>query len=89
MATAKGGARPGAGRKAGGTNSVTPDIKAMTRRYANDAVQTVFKIMKSSKFEGNRFAAAKELMDRGFGKPTNVQGGDPDMPTHMTISWEE
>ena len=88
MATKRGGARPGAGRKAGGTNSVTPDIKQMTRRYADEAVQAVYNIMKKSKFESNRFAAAKELMDRGFGKPTQAIGSDPDMPTELRISWQ-
>lgn len=87
MGTSKGGARPGAGRKAGGTNSVPPDIKQLARRYAGESIQTVYNVMKKSKLEGNRIAAAQILMDRGFGKPSQALTGDPDMPVELRISW--
>lgn len=90
MTTPKGGARPGAGRKAGGSNSVAPDIKQLARKYAHEAIETVYNVMKKSKIEGNRVAAAQILMDRGFGKPTQAMGVDPDTPTgKFTISWEK
>lgn len=64
-----GGRRPGAGRPKGVPNRVTADIKALAQLYGPDAIDTLAEIMKN---EGHppaaRVAAAKELIDRGFGK---------------------
>lgn len=89
MATSKGGARPGAGRKAGGSNSVAPDIKVLARRYSGEAMETLYNVMKKSKNESNRTAAAREILDRGFGKPSQAVVGDPDLPVDIRISWKE
>lgn len=82
MATPKhGGKRPGAGRPKGVPNRVTADIKALAQTYGPDAIDTLAKIMKNEAApEASRIAAAKELIDRGFGKATQPIAGDPDMP---------
>jgi hypothetical protein len=90
MAAKKGVPNPNAGRPKGAKNAISPDIKLLARKYANEAIETVFNVMKKSKIESNRIAAAQILMDRGFGKPTQQMGVDPDQPTgKFTISWEK
>ena len=71
MATA---GRPPGGQKFGGRqkgtlNKVTADIRAMAQTYGPEAVDTLAEIMRDeSKPDAARIAAAKELLDRGFGK---------------------
>ena len=71
MATA---GRPPGGQKFGGRqkgtlNKVTADIRAMAQTYGSEAVDTLAEIMRDeSKPDAARIAAAKELLDRGFGK---------------------
>jgi hypothetical protein len=66
------------GRQKGTLNRSTADIKALAQVYGSDAVETLAEIMKD---EGQppaaRVAAAKELIDRGYGKamqPTELSG---------------
>lgn len=69
------------GRSKGTPNRATADIKALAQTYGPDAIDTLADIMKSeSAPEAARIAAAKELIDRGFGKATQPISGDPDMP---------
>ena len=71
MATA---GRPPGGQKFGGRqkgtlNKVTADIRVMAQTYGPEAVDTLAEIMRDeSKPDAARIAAAKELLDRGFGK---------------------
>lgn len=77
------------GRKAGVPNNIPPDIKHLARKYAVESIETVYRVMKRSKFEQNRVAAAQILMDRGFGKPTQAIAGDPEMPVQITVKWQD
>lgn len=87
------GSKPGerrGGRKAGTPNANTPDVKALARKYTHASIETLAKIMLRSKNEVNRSIAAEKLLDRGWGKPTQALGVDPDQPTgKFTISWEK
>lgn len=68
------------GRKAGAPNRVTADIKALAQTYGPEAVDTLAEIMRDGSHPpAARVAAAKELIDRGFGKavqPTELSGKD-------------
>lgn len=64
----KGGRRPGAGRKPGIPNKLTADVKALASKYGADAIATLKHLMLKGEHEQVRFAAAKELLDRGYGK---------------------
>jgi len=69
------------GRKKGTPNKATRDIKAMAQEYGEEAVTTLATIMKDESHPpAARVAAAKELIDRGYGKATQPIAGDPDMP---------
>lgn len=79
MAT-RGGKRPGAGRKAGSLNKTTADIKALAQLYGADAIDALADIMKSEKNPpAARVAAARELLDRAFGKASQPVGQAADL----------
>src|SRR4051812_28638292 len=65
---ANGGKRPGSGRKKGVPNKVTLELKALAQPHGPRVIEELAKIMTKSKNEMARIAAAKELLDRGFGK---------------------
>ncbi|MFY4709953.1 hypothetical protein [Burkholderia glumae] len=67
---ARGGKRPGAGRPAGVPNKITADIKALAQEHGPAAILELATILKSSENDQARIAAAKELLDRGYGKAT-------------------
>lgn len=92
MATA---GRPPGGQKFGGRqkgtlNKVTADIRSMAQTYGPEAVDTLADIMRDeTKPEAARIAAAKELLDRGFGKsPQSLditsEGAQIFVPKEMT-----
>jgi len=100
--TSRGGRRPGAGRKPGVPNKLTADVKALASEYGPEALQTLVHIMTEGESEQARIAAAKELLDRGFGKPSQqfevnkkprvtviVQGVLPQRPALTAPSTEE
>jgi len=68
----RGGRRPGAGRKPGVPNRLTQDVKALAAQYGPDALETLVRIMNQGESEQARIAAAKELLDRGFGRPAQA-----------------
>lgn len=79
MARPKGLPKTG-GRQKGSSNKVTADIKALAQAHCADAVDTLASIMTDVETPAAaRVAAAKELIDRGYGKavqPTELSGKD-------------
>lgn len=66
--TGPGGKRPGAGRKPGSVNKVTAEIRSAAQAYGAEALETLAELMRDSDNPGVRVAAAKELLDRGYGR---------------------
>jgi len=62
-----------AGRPKGSKNKVSACIQEMAEPYGKRAVATLRRLMDKSDNEAIRLQAAKELLDRGYGKPTQVQ----------------
>ena len=66
------GSKPGerrGGRKAGTPNKVTADVRALAQKYGPKALNTLAKIMDGSEQPAAaRVSAAKELLDRAYGK---------------------
>lgn len=75
-----GGKRPGAGRPKGRPNKVGADVRAMAQQYGAEAVKRLYELMTTAESEQAQISAAKELLDRGYGKSTQPIAGDPDMP---------
>lgn len=66
------------GRQKGTPNKATAEIKLIARKYGEDAIKELARIMSEGENEQARIAAIKELLDRGFGKATQPVGQDPD-----------
>lgn len=78
----KGGKRPGAGRPKGVPNKATAAIREIAGQYTEQAVTALVSILAGG--EGipaaAQVAAAKELLDRAHGKPSQAltgEGGGP------------
>ena len=52
------------------------DLRSLARSYTELAVQTLAGIAQNGQNEGARVSAATSLLDRGWGKPTQLHGGD-------------
>ena len=84
----KGQPRTG-GRQKGTPNKATAELRDIARQYTAEAVETLVKIMLKGEAEAARIAAARELLDRGHGKATQViagEGGGPVM-TSVRVSF--
>ena len=57
------------GRKAGTPNKVTAEVRTLAQQHGADAIGTLAEIMAdTTRNENARIAAARELLDRGYGK---------------------
>lgn len=89
MAKAKGAAKTG-GRQKGTPNKATAEIKALAQKHGASAIAECLRIMKNSESDQARISAAKEIMDRAYGKPAQAIVGDEDeapIKTVMEIVW--
>lgn len=77
---ARGGARPGAGRRKGSANKATVVVRDAAQAFTEDALSTLSKIMKDDEAPAAaRVAAANALLDRGHGKPKqSVEASGPE-----------
>lgn len=74
---ARGGSRPGAGRKKGALNKATADVKALARKYAPSVIAELARLATGAESEQARVAAGKEILDRAYGKaPQALTGPD-------------
>ncbi|MFA9475135.1 MAG: hypothetical protein ACERJ2_11295 [Filomicrobium sp.] len=67
------GSAPGerrGGRQPGTPNKATEEIKAIAREYGPDAIEQLAHLMHHAKSEQARISAAKEILDRSYGKAT-------------------
>ncbi|MGZ8915787.1 MAG: hypothetical protein ACXW1Z_22115 [Methylobacter sp.] len=66
-----GGKRPGSGRKKGIPNKATVSLKNMTSQYTEQALTVLVELMQDLDTPATaRIQAAREVLDRGHGKPT-------------------
>lgn len=75
---ARGGKRAGAGRPKGAVNRSTSTLRDLAREHTEDALAVLVKIAKAGESEAARVSAANSLLDRGYGKPSNVLTGNED-----------
>jgi hypothetical protein len=78
--------RGGPGRSKGVPNKATAEIKALAQVYGPAAIDVLVGIMTSvDQPPPARVAAAKELLDRGYGKSKETVAVENDMPPVMVI----
>lgn len=77
------------GRQRGVPNKATAEIKSVAQKHGPEAVRVLVSIMKNAKAAAPaRVAAAKELLDRAYGKPPQShtgEGGGPIQHRHVTF----
>ena len=71
------------GRPKGIPNKSTAEIKEAAQAYGPAALTTLATIMRNSDNDQARMAAAKELLDRGYGKTT--QSVDMNVTGNITV----
>lgn len=79
------GSKPGerrGGRVKGTPNKATASIRDIARQYTDEAVKALVGVL-SDESAAARVAAAKEILDRGYGKATTVIGGDTENPIRI------
>lgn len=84
------GSKPGerrGGRKKGTPNKATRELKELARDYTADALTTLEQVMKGSESDAARVAAAKEFLDRGYGRAAQAHTGPEGGPIAIGISW--
>ena len=81
--------QPGQSGNPGGRPRENAEVKALARQYTERAILTLASIMQNEDAKGSeRVAAASALLDRGYGKPAQTIGGDPEgAPVAMSVTW--
>lgn len=64
------------GRQVGTKNSDGSVVAKHAAKYAKRLIDELFAIATTAPEKGARVAAAKEILDRGLGRPTQMIGGD-------------
>lgn len=72
---------PGSGRVKGQPNHATAEVKGLARKHGEDAIKTLATLMKTADSDQAKIAAARELLDRGYGKARQPLGDEGDKPT--------
>ncbi len=101
----RGGRRAGAGRKRKDAVSATAlpalelkaaltapapeQVEPLAARYVHLALEALFNILVNGKSDAQKVAAAEEVLDRGWGKPTVDSGGDQMLPFFGTAPARE
>lgn len=86
--SSRGGKREGAGRKKGIPNKATAELKDLARQYTSEALEALVKILRESESDQAKVSAAREVLDRGYGKATTMIGGDPTAPLSVVTRIE-
>lgn len=73
--------KPGQSGNPSGRKKDQSTVRVLARKYTREAIGTLASIMKSPKAsESARVAASEAILSRGWGKPTQMLGNDPDNP---------
>ena len=89
------------GRVKGTPNKTSLDIRALAQMHGPAVIERLLRLsgcmrdsaghpVTGSDSDTVQVMAMRELLDRGYGKATQMIGGDPDAgPVHMTFQWLE
>jgi len=67
------------GRQKGTPNKATAHIKELAREYTAEALEALVSVIRGADGAA-KVAAAREILDRGYGKASQVIAGDEDHP---------
>ena len=72
LSKGRGGARNGAGRKAGIPNKATGEIRDLAKQYTAKALRALVDVLEDSDSDPARVSAANAILDRGWGRPSQT-----------------
>jgi hypothetical protein len=75
---------PRAGRKKGVPNKATRDVKAAAQEHGTKALDKLVALLDSENDE-TALKAARELLDRAYGKPAQMLQGDAEKPIEHNV----
>jgi hypothetical protein len=76
------------GRSKGTPNKATKDIKEICRGHGPAVIDGLLRLSKEADSDAAKIAASKEILDRAYGKATQMIGGDKDNPIRAKIAVE-
>jgi len=78
--------RPGQSGNPGGRPRVVGELRELARAHAPEAIEELARLAMKARSESARVAAIRELLDRGYGKPTQFLATDNEASwKHMTL----
>ena len=78
--------RPGTSGNPGGRPKAIRDVVELARQLTPEAIRTLSTVMKTSRSDSARVAAAQVILDRGWGKPVQaVNLGPAVSETHPSV----
>lgn len=72
-------------RGRGGPGPEVAQVKKYARKNSIEAIRAIMSLVRHSKLDRVRLAAAEAILDRAIGKPTQMIGGDPDAPLQLGV----
>jgi hypothetical protein len=77
------------GRAAGTPNKATADLKTTAREYGPRVIEKLWGICEKGESDQAKINAARELLDRGYGKPAQAVTGADEGPVTIIhkVQW--
>ena len=73
----------------GGRPRVVAEVRELARAHAPEAITELVRLTKEAKSDTARIAAIKELLDRAYGKATQLVAAENDEPSLNDMNIEE
>lgn len=73
------------GRQAGTLNKATADVKEAARAHGPQAIAILARLMVEADSDAAKIAACDKILDRAYGKPTQLHGGDEGAAAIRTV----
>ena len=70
--------KPGQTGNPGGRPKALAQVRELAREYTEEAIQKLVELMRKADSDQAQILAANSLLDRGWGKPVQTLGGDPE-----------
>lgn len=77
------------GRVKGTPNKNTEKVARLARKHGLEAIRELYRLMTTAAEKAVRVSAARELLDRGYGKATQPVGGDAANPIHIKLDRDD
>src|SRR5215469_1859131 len=68
----------------GGRSRAPLNVQELARTHTEDAIQTLAECLRDPR---HKVAAAVALLERGWGRPTQVVAGDGERPVAISFEW--